>query len=109
MRLVNIACLFIPYLAVAQSTEPVQLHGTVTDARSGRVVHTTVEWRDAEGALMALAPVNADGRYAMFLPADARGTLCVVDENGYADLRVPLPALEGGSRTFGFDLVLQPR
>lgn len=109
MRLVNIACLFIPYLAVAQSPEQVQLHGTVTDARTGGAVFTTVEWRDPAGALMALAPVNADGRYALFVPADAAGTLSVVDENGYADLHVPLPELAGAARTFGFDLVLQPR
>ena len=109
MRLVNIACLFLPYLAAAQTTEQVQLHGTVTDARSGKVVHTTVEWRDPAGALMALAPVNADGHYALFVPADAGGTLCVLAENGYADLHVPLPDLRLDARTFGIDLVLQPR
>ena len=109
MRLVNIACLFLPYLAAAQTAEQVQLHGTVTDARSGKVVHTTVEWRDPAGALMALAPVNADGHYALFVPADAGGTLCVLAENGYADLHVPLPDLGLDARTFGIDLVLQPR
>ncbi len=56
-----------------------------------------------------ITPVNSEGMYSLFIPAADRFELRVERENGYADLRRPLPAPPAGAASWQVDLVLSPK
>lgn len=88
----------------------VQVFGSVTDSVSGKPVYDSlVEFYDAAEVRKAVSSVNADGRYALFIPAGKPFELRITKENGYHELRKPLPTIPPGTAQWRQDLVLQPK
>lgn len=110
MRLPILTVLFLLAAQLcAQGKAQVQLQGTVTDSLSGKPVYDClVEHYDLEGKRWALTPVNSDGRYAMFIPAEQPFELRIVRENGYRELRRALPGSQPGAKVLKVDLRLMP-
>lgn len=96
-----------PY-TVPPPAERVQVHGTVTDAVTGRPVYEClVEHYDLQDKRWSVTMVNSEGRYALFVPAGQPFRLRVTRENGYAPLDKAIPALPAG-RAFEQALRLRP-
>ena len=88
----------------------VQVQGMVSDSISGKPVYDClVEYYTVEGQRKAVSSVNADGRYAMFIPAGKEFELRITRENGYCELRRSVEAIPFGVKQFRKDLFLQPR
>ncbi len=93
----------------AQATVQLQVHGTVTDSVSGKPVYDClVEQYDLDGKRWALTPVNSDGRYALYIPAEQPFELRIVRENGYRAFRRVLPGSRPGAKELKVDLRLIP-
>lgn len=88
----------------------VQVYGTVIDGISGKPVYDClVEYYTNNGERKSVSSVNADGRYAMFIPAGKSFELRVTRENGYLEMRQTVQAVPYGVKQFRKDLFLQPR
>lgn len=96
--------------AAKPSGERIQLIGTVTDQLTGKPVYDClVGYYNVDGKRLMVTPVNSDGQYALFIPAQVPFELRVEQENGYLDLHQQVVELPQGRPQPRFDLQLQPR
>lgn len=87
-----------------------QLSGLVTDSTTGKPVYDClVGYYDASGKRLSITSVNSDGRYAMFIPSGVPYELRVERENGYVELRRPMPPVPTGQALLLQNLALLPK
>jgi hypothetical protein len=107
-RLIILPALLLAALSHAQSGQRFHVHGTVSDASTGKpLIAAVVEWVDHAGTLQAITQTNNEGGYGLFVPADAQ-VILRVKENGYRLLMDTLPALDAADTDTRFDLHLLP-
>ena len=105
--LILLPVLLLAVLAQAQPSERVHIHGTVSDASTGKpLIAVVVEWVDTAGTLQAITQTNSEGGYGLFVPANAQ-VILRVKENGYSLLVDTLPALDAADTDARFDLRLR--
>ena len=89
--------------------ERVQVFGTLTDSITGKPVYECmVEHYDLTGKRWSVTTVNADGRYALFIPTGVPFELRVTKENGYLEMSHREKAVPPGTKQIRVDLKLQP-
>jgi hypothetical protein len=106
--LIILPALLLAVLAQAQSGQRVHVHGTVSDATTGKpLIAAVVEWVDHAGTLQAVTQTNNAGDFGLFVPADTQ-VILRVKENGYVLSVDTLPALDAADTDTRFDLRLFP-
>ena len=106
--LIILPALLLALLSHAQSGQRVHVHGTVSDATTGKpLIAAVVEWVDESGTLQAVTQTNSEGGYGLFVNAGAR-VILRVKENGYRLLVDTLPALNAAEPDKRFDLRVLP-
>jgi homogentisate 1,2-dioxygenase len=91
------------------ATERVQVFGTVTDSATGKPVYECmVEHYDLTGKRWSVTTVNADGKYALFIPTGVAFELRVTQENGYLEMSHREKAVPPGTKQLRVDLKLKP-
>ena len=106
--LIILPALLLAVLSHAQSGQRFHVHGTVSDASTGKpLIAAVVEWVDHEGKLQAITQTNSAGDFGLFVPADAQ-VILRVKENGYRLLVDTLPALDAADTATRFDLRVLP-
>ena len=89
--------------------ERVQVFGTLTDSITGKPVYECmIEHYDLTGKRWSVTTVNADGRYALFIPTGVAFELRVTKENGYLEMSHREKAVPSGTKQLKVDLKLQP-
>ena len=89
--------------------ERVQVYGTLTDSITGKPVYECmVEHYDLSGKRWSVTTVNADGRYALFIPTGVPFELRVTQENGYLEMSHREKAVPPGTKQMRVDLKLKP-
>lgn len=106
--LIILPALLLAVLSHAQSGQRIHVHGTVSDATTGKpMIAAVVEWVDESGTLQAVTQTNSEGGYGLFVNAGAR-VILRVKENGYIPSMDTLPALNAADTDARFDLRLLP-
>lgn len=106
--LIILPALLLTALSHGQSGQRFHVHGTVSDATTGKpLIAVVVEWVDHAGTLQAITQTNSEGGYGLFVPADAQ-VILRVKENGYLLTVDSLPALNAADTDTRFDLRLLP-
>jgi uncharacterized protein YfaS (alpha-2-macroglobulin family) len=106
--LIILPALLLAVLAHAQSGQRVHVHGTVSDATTGKpLIAAVVEWVDESGTLQAVTQTNSEGGYGLFVNVGAR-VILRVKENGYVLSVDTLPPLDAADSDTRFDLRLFP-
>jgi hypothetical protein len=89
--------------------ERVQVFGTLTDSITGKPVYECmVEHYDLTGKRWSVTTVNADGKYALFIPTGVAFELRVTQENGYLEMSHREKAVPPGTKQLRVDLKLKP-
>jgi hypothetical protein len=100
--------LLLAALSQAQSGQRVHVHGTVSDATTGKpLIAAVVEWMDESGTLQAVTQTNSEGGYGLFVNVGGR-VILRVKENGYVLSVDTLPAWDAADTDTRFDLRLLP-
>ncbi len=106
--LIILPALLLAALSHAQSGQRFHVHGTVSDASTGKpLIAAVVEWVDHAGTLQAITQTNNAGDFGLFVPADTQ-VILRVKENGYRLLVDTLPLLDAADTDTRFDLRLLP-
>ena len=106
--LIILPALLLAVLAQAQSGQRVHVHGTVSDATTGKpLIAAVVEWMDESGTLQAVTQTNSEGGYGLFVNVGGR-VILRVKENGYVLSVDTLPALDAADSDTRFNLRLLP-
>lgn len=91
------------------NVERVQVFGTLTDSITGKPVYECmIEHYDLTGKRWSVTTVNADGRYALFIPTGVPFELRVTQENGYLEMSHKEKAVPAGTKQLEVDLKLRP-